>query len=74
MRSSLLFIVLFSLLLTPVVLADEYVDDVYYWPYSALTTTKTQAQTTPQTSTQTLRADTIWEQPSDTVVRMTIRR
>lgn len=61
---------------------DDYVDDVYFWT-SPLSYTATHAVTPSSTSTSSSSLssstspsslkDTIWSQPSDTVVRMIIR-
>lgn len=75
MRHPLLLILLSVMLLSPMVMADDYVDDVYFW--RSVTETKklsvTETKTRSVTETKAV-ADTIWEQPADTVVRMTIRR
>lgn len=65
-------IILGTVALATMVLADDYVDDVYYWP-SAVNTTIQTGQPSSARSVRTL-PDTIIEQPADTVVRITIRR
>lgn len=65
-------IILGTVALATMVLADDYVDDVYYWPSATQTTIRTGSQTAAR-PTRTL-PDTIIEQPADTVVRITIRR
>lgn len=61
-------------------MADNYIDDVYYWPYSkSVSRPQNAAVSQPEVRSnsavqQVPQPDTVWIQPADTVVKLIIRK